>query len=461
MHWQPVKPAVVEKTIWNKLDDEKIKFNTSEFEQLFCSALPSSGKKKVNKPKPVEESKEIKLLDSKRSNNVSIALSRLRLPHENVRTALFNMDTNVLDEETLTMLANCAPQADEMKKLKEYTGPLSQLATPERFMKVVMEVPAVGARIGHLTFKAQYPHLCEEIGDNLTLLTSAEKRVRTQEGFQYVLEVVLALGNYLNGGTSKGGAFGFRLNTLNKLKATKSAKDPETGLASTLLDYVVRTVNKQRPTARSFLSDFSILADAARAELSLVTGDIMRFAGAVRKLEGALKTLVASPRDRFQSVMGDFCAKARAQADQFETRLKDLTSKCKELVLMFGEDPKTGVEEIYSTIYIFAMDFKHSEDATKQALEDKEKRNKQEAAAAHRRQMMAAVKQKGLKKPPKQGGRGSMLVGGGGGLGMKKSTSNMDDMLSNLRSGDATSIAASLRKRRQDRKAKALGSRLR
>lgn len=42
--------------------------------------------------------------------------------------------------------------------------------------------------------------------------------VKQSGKFKKVLEVVLALGNYLNGGSFRGAAYGFKLDVLNKLR---------------------------------------------------------------------------------------------------------------------------------------------------------------------------------------------------------------------------------------------------
>ena len=52
-------------------------------------------------------------------------------------------------------------------------------------------------------------------------------------------EVTLAIGNYLNGGTGKGAAWGFRLDALNKLGGTKSQDG-----TSTLLHYIARYMDQ-------------------------------------------------------------------------------------------------------------------------------------------------------------------------------------------------------------------------
>ena len=61
----------------------------------------------------------------------------------------------------------------------------------------------------------------------------AVKEVRTSPALKKVLQMTLALGNYLNGGTNKGAAWGFKLDTLSKLSGTKTVDNK-----STLLHYI-------------------------------------------------------------------------------------------------------------------------------------------------------------------------------------------------------------------------------
>ena len=52
----------------------------------------------------------------------------------------------------------------------------------------------------------------------------------------------LAVGNYMNGSTARGGAFGFKLDTLRKMAETKSADR-----STTLLHFICRELEKTHP----------------------------------------------------------------------------------------------------------------------------------------------------------------------------------------------------------------------
>ena len=55
-----------------------------------------------------------------------------------------------------------------------------------------------------------------------------------------VLATVLALGNHLNGSTARGGAYGFKLNTLTKLINTKTTDNK-----MNLLHYLIEILMAQ------------------------------------------------------------------------------------------------------------------------------------------------------------------------------------------------------------------------
>jgi hypothetical protein len=63
-----------------------------------------------------------------------------------------------------------------------------------------------------------------------------------------ILEVVLSVGNYMNGGTRKGGAYGFSLASLGKLVNTKSV-DGQQNLLEYIVAYVAASVEEEEANA--------------------------------------------------------------------------------------------------------------------------------------------------------------------------------------------------------------------
>lgn len=60
-------------------------------------------------------------------------------------------------------------------------------------------------------------------------LTTAFTSLKGEYRLHYILEVALAMGNYLNGSGIKGGAWGFKLDTLERLEEVKSQDNKMSG----------------------------------------------------------------------------------------------------------------------------------------------------------------------------------------------------------------------------------------
>lgn len=94
--------------------------NPNEIQTLF-----SSTEAKIDISKPKERTVEIKpkliqIVDSRRQQNVAIVLKRIRLPAEDIKTALLKCDDIILSVENLQFLQKIIPTSDETVMLKAY-----------------------------------------------------------------------------------------------------------------------------------------------------------------------------------------------------------------------------------------------------------------------------------------------------------------------------------------------------
>ncbi len=87
---------------------------------------------------------------------------------------------------------------------------------------------------------------------DITAVIEASEEVQTSKKFKGVMEIVLALGNYINGGTYRGGAYGFKLDILTKLQDTKSS-DNKTTLLHYLATLITNKYNVNFPHALIYI----------------------------------------------------------------------------------------------------------------------------------------------------------------------------------------------------------------
>lgn len=74
------------------------------------------------------------------------------------------------------------------------------------------------------------------------------------------MQLILIIGNFMNATGRAGGAYGFKVTSINRLVDTKSSDSS----ARTLLHFLAQTVKKLVPRTESFMEELVAPADAHR-----------------------------------------------------------------------------------------------------------------------------------------------------------------------------------------------------
>ena len=106
--------------------------------------------------------------------------------------------------------------------MSSYSGPDSALLPAEVFFRMLSSVKRVSVKIKVMETMDTFPTAVSDLGRRLSFLRGVCEAVMCSEKLQRVLETVLAIGNIMNEGTSKGSAVGFTFDSLLKLTQTKS-----------------------------------------------------------------------------------------------------------------------------------------------------------------------------------------------------------------------------------------------
>lgn len=136
----------------------------------------------------------------------------------------------------------------------------------------------------------------------LRALAEPSLQVFSSQGLRSFLQRVLCVGNYLNGQSARGGAYGFKLADLAKLVQVKSA-DSQT----TLLHYLCRRLEKA-PAAESVAAldeQLSQLEGAKDADLGEMRAELAKLGTAMRTVQSA-----KAGEGAFARQMGAFAAEA-------------------------------------------------------------------------------------------------------------------------------------------------------
>ncbi|KAH7649922.1 hypothetical protein FG379_001766 [Cryptosporidium bovis] len=235
------------------------------------------------------------VLDSKRSQNIEIALKAMQLFDSNneldispIKDMLgytkdslkggIDLFLRGVSKERLKILLDLYPTPDEIQLLNtiddEYNVDSLPLRSSEYFLKSILNLNRFKTRaqcvLSMKTFEEEYLSCLER----LIKLEDAAVHIRSslEKGgvLRQILELILKIGNYLNHGTSRGKSCGFRFHSIELLKNVKSNNSK-----SNLLKYISKILYDHSDKTRQNIDViYQVCSEAAPIDIADVYRDI-------------------------------------------------------------------------------------------------------------------------------------------------------------------------------------------
>ncbi|KAG9402759.1 Delphilin [Aphanomyces cochlioides] len=264
VHWTTLDTSKVDvaATIWTRQTDKRkhapISLSGQDMDRVIAYFGEQVGRAAVKKA----GTKTHSALDARRSNNINIGLNRFKAigGATAVLTALNRCDLSVLPVEILQTLQEIGPTPAELKRYSNFRGSVSVLDSAERFLVDMAKIYRVQEKIHVLLFVVQYPTAIHELNERLRVISLACHQVLSSERLPRYFEIILALGNVLNEGTSQADASGVTLASLLKLSETRS-----TDQSMTLLQFLLLLIHERGEIDLFHVVDeLDVLGDAKR-----------------------------------------------------------------------------------------------------------------------------------------------------------------------------------------------------
>ena len=226
LYWDVITSrSVVEKSMWFQMNDRDIQLDTAMLDTEFTSkpmtfVLPVAEETKT--------SDVVNLLDAKREQNVGIAIGRLKVSTQQLHHALLFGDFSVITRENISQLVNAAPTEDEQAACLAFSGDEKKLSSASRFAYELSDIPMVAIRFECCKTIITFDDEVARIRRIVQVYEANEKMMMNSAGIKQLMKLILAIGNYLNGESARGGAWGFKINLLSKLSQTKTADGTKT-----------------------------------------------------------------------------------------------------------------------------------------------------------------------------------------------------------------------------------------
>ncbi|GAB1286692.1 Formin-1 [Apodemus speciosus] len=362
-------------TLWDSLEEPHIR-DTSEFEYLFSKDTTQQKKKPLSEAyeKKNKVKKIIKLLDGKRSQTVGILISSLHLEMKDIQQAIFNVDDSVVDLETLAALYENRAQEDELTKIRKYyetskEEDLKLLDKPEQFLHELAQIPNFAERAQCIIFRAVFSEGITSLHRKVEIVTRASKGLLHMKSVKDILALILAFGNYMNGGNrTRGQADGYSLEILPKLKDVKS-RDNGMSLVDYVVKYYLRHYDQhlEAGTDKSVFplpepQDFFL---ASQVKFEDLIKDLRKLKRQLEASEQQMKLVCKeSPKEYlqpFKDKLEEFFKKAKKEHKMEESHLENAQKSFETTVGYFGMKPKTGEKEVTPS-YVFMVWFEFCSD---------------------------------------------------------------------------------------------------
>uniref|UniRef100_A0A803YLP5 Diaphanous related formin 3 n=1 Tax=Meleagris gallopavo TaxID=9103 RepID=A0A803YLP5_MELGA len=417
LNWSKIRPQeMTESCFWVKAEEDKYENADMlcKLELTFCCQKRDFEEKKSIK----KRIKELKVLDPKIAQNLSIFLGSFRVPYEEIKMMILQVDETLLSESMIQNLIKHLPEQEQLNALSKFKNEYNNLSEPEQFGVVMSNVKRLRPRLTAILFKLQFEEQVNNIKPDIMAVSAACEEIKKSKSFSKLLELVLLMGNYMNAGSRNAQTFGYNLSSLCKLKDTKSA-DQKT----TLLHFLVEVCEENYQDVLNFVEDFQHLDKASKVSAENLEKSLKHMEKQLQQLEKDLQTfpVAEDKHDKFVAKM------SISFGEDFQklSRMHENMEKLYQNVMgYFAIDlKKVSVEEFLTDLNNFRMMFMQAikENIRRREAEEKQRRAKIAKEKAEKEKQERQQKKKRLLEMKTEG----------------EETGVMDSLLEALQSGAA------------------------
>uniref|UniRef100_A0A8B9SY43 Diaphanous related formin 2 n=1 Tax=Anas platyrhynchos TaxID=8839 RepID=A0A8B9SY43_ANAPL len=429
INWSKVEPQeIAESSFWVKAEEDKF-----ESPELFAKLAITFGTQ-VKAKKAIEETeekkvaqskkkiKELRVLDGKTAQNLSIFLGSFRLPYEEIKNIILEVDEEKLSESLIQNLVKNLPEQKELNALAELKDEYNDLAESEQFGVVMSSVKMLRSRLNGILFRLMFEEHVNNIKPDIMAVTMACEELKKSESFSRLLELVLFLGNYMNSGSRNAQSLGFNISFLCKIRDTKS-----TDQKTTLLHFLAEICEENYRDILKFPDELQHVESASKVSAQTLKSNLDSMNQQIQRLENDIENFpkTQDEHDKFVEKMSiSFLHSAREQYEKLSNMHNNMTKLYENLGEYFSFDPKAvSIEEFFGDLSNFRTLFLEAlkENNKRREMEEKMKRAKLAKEKAEREKLERQKKKQQLIDMNKEGDE----------------TGVMDSLLEALQSGAA------------------------
>ncbi|KYQ90479.1 actin binding protein [Tieghemostelium lacteum] len=349
LYWKRIilPPTGRQESFWDQVLEPT--FDQKNFEDLFCQKKKEKKESEVDKESrqslavTPEKVKLISVIDIKKSNSIAFMLAKIPQGSEQLKNFIDQLDQQILNKELVKTLIGNVPSEQDYQLIKsssvgDVVDPM-KFDKPERWILEMYGFPAMRERLSSWLFLMEYQEMYSNIKTNLEKLSVAIELTKTNDNIKKLFGIVLVLGNYMNGGSSRGQADGFNLEILDAITNTKDIDGKQT-----LLDYIVKVSIDKYPKTGQIASELEPLKQV-QLSISDIQTDF-----------NDLETQFNIAKNHSQKALDilNECSYNNSVIQKFKNQVcQQLSAKTEDDISSLKEQQQKLVESYYKTLEFF------------------------------------------------------------------------------------------------------------
>lgn len=357
--------ATKKKTLWENLEEMRVKDEElDEFCQLFRRTVTTSSR--TFSRNPTQKTKEtISLLDPKRAHTINILITSRHLSIKDIKNTVYNLNMSIIDVETLKQIHEIAGTEDELQTIQTFLNGQDhgEIGKAEQFIYELSQIDSFNDRFKCIMFEVSAAEQIQAIESKLDNFKHMCEVLISSESIQQILSIILAYGNYMNGGNrDRGQADGFGLEILPKLRDVKSATS-----SVTLLHFIVQTyIRNHIPSGivsfdevKEPLPGSSDLEQASIVVFDDIDQDLKNLDKQIESCQQCCERVEGQHQEPFRSHMKIVFSKISKEYQDQRENLQDCIQIFEETREFFCWNSKTQqpVKEFFNCWITFCRDF--------------------------------------------------------------------------------------------------------
>ncbi|KAL0217073.1 hypothetical protein RCL1_007556 [Eukaryota sp. TZLM3-RCL] len=299
----------------------------------------------------------------------------MKLDFNKIKHALLNFDTNILSPERAKMLLTAVPSTEEIELIKSFNGDFNKLDTAEKFVYTIQQVPRPSERLQCFYYTKRISECTNSIKNFSEKVINTCHDIIKSIKFSLLLELVLAVGNVLNSGSFKGGAFAFKIDLLPKLIDTRTNRN--TCLLNFIIELLTNVEKYKSNSVIDWTSDLYSVSIMERGVVKVINSDLIEVKKMIDHFEVEREFETDIEGDCFGEKLVEILENSKKELKIVEEAVKNANQSVSRLIAFFGEDPdKVDFDYFIDNLSEFRKLFLKVVNDFKKNSEIKEKRNK-------------------------------------------------------------------------------------